>query len=163
MSTSLVREIVSCRAESTNLHIYDDPVMLSCGHVFCRSCSMNFAVKSRDHTAVCPTCHRRIQFENLREFADRLVPHETLATMVKTHLDEQNETIKMKIIQTMDLCEEMFNNNKIETITNLRDQLKMSNEILRQRVNDLEEKFVEYERELKGILNDQEETNEMNL
>ncbi len=42
------REFVSCHAKPFESHLYNDPVMLICSHVFCRSCCLYLAEKSTD-------------------------------------------------------------------------------------------------------------------
>ena len=177
MYPSLVREIVTCRAQTKQLHVYDDPVMLACGHVFCRSCCLNLALSAFDSVAICPTCQCRISFPTLQHFTDRLTTHDTLATMVKNYIEDQkwdqstsnefdeneNEQLKMTIIQTMDRCEELLSTEKIETMEKLRNQMKEWKGVLRQRVDEIEETLNLYERQLHTSLREQEETNERNL
>ncbi|UJR35747.1 hypothetical protein I4U23_028496 [Adineta vaga] len=87
---SFTREFVSCHAKSFESHLYNDPVMLSCSHVFCRSCCFDLARMSQDQYVICPICSTRIPFDNVNRFAINLISHGTLATMVKQYLREES-------------------------------------------------------------------------
>ncbi len=45
------REFVSCHAKPFESHLYNDPVMLICSHVFCRSCCLDLAKMSTDQSS----------------------------------------------------------------------------------------------------------------
>jgi hypothetical protein len=46
--TSSIDDHIVCRAQLNSWHLYDDPVMLICTHVFCRSCCLELAEKSHE-------------------------------------------------------------------------------------------------------------------
>ena len=46
------REFVSCHAKPYESHLYNDPVMLICSHVFCRSCCLYLAEISHDQSSM---------------------------------------------------------------------------------------------------------------
>jgi hypothetical protein len=45
------RDFVSCHAKPFQSHLYNDPVMLICSHVFCRSCCLELAEMSKDQSS----------------------------------------------------------------------------------------------------------------
>ena len=51
------RDIVSCRAKPVDSHLYNDPVMLVCSHVFCRACCLHLAQTSDIRSRTCSTMH----------------------------------------------------------------------------------------------------------
>lgn len=92
--------------------------------------------------------------------------------MVKNYLDDrkissktndENETIKMKIIQTIDNCDEFLTEEKFDNLTKIRNQLKNSKEILQERIDEYRQQFDRHERQMKMILTEQKQTNETNL
>lgn len=110
MEPSFARDLVTCRAHLSRLHLYEDPVMVSCGHVFCRSCCLSLAVRSQNQigksflfcfqclrtfnfihvlAVTCPTCGVRMPFDNLKQFATSLVTHGTLASLVERYINDQ--------------------------------------------------------------------------
>lgn len=92
--------------------------------------------------------------------------------MVKNYLDDrklslktndENETIKMKIIQTIDNCDEFLTEEKFDNLIKIRNQLKNSKEILQQRIDEYRQQFDRHERQMKMLLIEQKQTNETNL
>ncbi|CAF4123176.1 unnamed protein product [Rotaria magnacalcarata] len=113
------RDFVSCHVKSFESHLYKDPVMLICSHVFCRSCCLELAKMSNDQSITCPTCSTRIPFDNIDRFANNLISHGTLATMVQQYLrDENNHRI----------CSSCKNNYRNDTFGNLCKTCKIYNE-----------------------------------
>ncbi len=202
------REFVSCHTKPFESHLYNDPVMLICSHVFCRSCCLQLAEMSNDQSSkfelililkeilfillvTCPICSARIPFDNLKRFANNLISHGTLATMVKQYLREENnhhricyscqnnyrsnnndklckkctienENIKKKIVETMENCEELLGNQKLISVEKIHEEVKQLYEIINQRATDFLEKIDKYQEELENLLTIQEKANEIN-
>ncbi|CAF1350333.1 unnamed protein product [Adineta steineri] len=183
------REFVSCHAKPSESHLYNDPVMLICSHVFCRSCCLYLAESSNDKSIMCPICSTRIPFDNINRFTNSLISHGTLATMVKQYLREEHkpnlcyscqnnciddnekfcqkceiqyENLKRKIVETMKTCEELLENQKKISFDKIHEEINQLYVTIDQRTLNFNENIDKYQKELENVLIRQQKANENN-
>ena len=139
---------------------------------------------------LCPICSIRIPFDYPNRFADKLVSHGTLASMVQQYLHDEkhhhlcsscennylqdpndqicqnctieNENLKKKILTTFNRCEELLEKKDIVSNERFREETNQLYTTIDQRVNELMEKIDRYQEELEDLLTQQAETNENN-
>ncbi|CAF2532195.1 unnamed protein product [Rotaria sp. Silwood2] len=184
------RDFVSCHVKPFESHLYNDPVMLICSHVFCRSCCLELAKTSKNQSIICPICSTRISFDNLDRFANSLISHGTLATMVKQYLREENNhricdsckynyvsddngklcrkceidnnNIKKKIINTIENCEDLIANQKLISLEKIHEQANQLYEIIEQQTRCFHKQIDKYQEELENLLTIQQKANDIN-
>ncbi|CAF1074719.1 unnamed protein product [Adineta ricciae] len=184
------RERVSCQAKPSESHLYNDPVMLICSHVFCRSCCLDLARRNQDHCIICPICSMRIPFDNLNRFATGLIAHGTLATMVKQYLREEQaqricvscgknhvnnvrsricekceieqESIKRKIVETVKKCDKLISNQKMISLDKIYGDMNEIYTLIDQRTANFNQTIENYEKKLNDLLTKQQKANELN-
>ncbi|CAM4950629.1 unnamed protein product [Rotaria socialis] len=184
------RDFVSCHVNSFESHLYKDPVMLICSHVFCRSCCLELAKMSNDQSITCPTCSTRIPFDNIDRFANNLISHGTLATMVQQYLRDENnhricsscqhsyrndsfgnlcktckidnENVKTKIMQKIAECDDLLENSIGISLESIHEQANQLYEIIDQQTTSFFQQIDQYQEELENLLTTQQKTNDMN-
>ncbi|CAF3381080.1 unnamed protein product [Rotaria sp. Silwood1] len=184
------RDFVSCHVKPSESHLYNDPVMLICSHAFCRSCCLELAKMSNNKSIMCPICSTRIPFDNLDRFANSLISHGTLATMVKQYLREEkshhicdscqknyisddngklckkceidNGNIKRKIIKTIENCEYLIENQKSISLEKIHEQANQLHEIIDQQTRSFFTQIDKYQEELENLLTTQQKANDIN-
>ncbi|CAF0795384.1 unnamed protein product [Rotaria sordida] len=184
------RDFVSCHIKLFESHLYNDPVMLICSHVFCRSCCLELAKMSNNQSIICPICSTRIPFDSLDRFANSLISHGTLATMVKQYLREENnhrmcdscqnhyisdnnaklckkcqidnENIKKKIMKTIENCEDLITNQKSISLEKIHEQANQLYDIIDQQTRNFCKQIDKYQEELENLLTLQQKANDIN-